>query len=385
MKMRFLVFPAILLATASVMAWQIKGKVTDRAGVAIADATVSVVGDSATLTTTSATGAFSITETKTTGVRPSSAGSSPVQSFALDAGNNSFVLYVPTALRARLEWFDLSGRSLALIKDCDLSQGSNRINPAKFSAPQGVCIMQLSSGGVRMSWKIVLSGAGQHGSSGPSNTVQSVLSKTLAIDPVIIVKKDSYKSRRYYAIDSTKDTLAWVILAATDDDSTYKLPGTSYAAGAVPPNKMVDNASVAKIKYAYGGMLVKYLLGYQAGSCCGAAIFNNVYAPSDATYTCTFGVYCGSADSMGDNCSPPTFPNTYGGGCRPMEFVINDVEVSGVWHMPCRKEEAGWRIVFYQPCKLPLKKGLNSIKFYTKGGADAPDLDRLIVDDGRTY
>jgi hypothetical protein len=295
-------------------------------------------------------------------------------------------LDAPFFVHAQIEWFNAVGCCLSKARKIDLSKGANRLDP--IPSQSGVLFLRLSAGTLKQTWRLTMSGVVDHGTVLVAPQIDhSALLKDAAISvPVLTVTKTGFKSRKYYATDSLLDTLAGVILATIQDSSTYKLPGTSYPAAAVPPNQLQGQGAVAQASGYYGGAKVWQILGYTAGNCCGAVIFNNIFAPKDSTYTCTWSVFCGLSDNMGDNCPAP-WPNTYGGGCRPMQFTINGVLFPTTWHMPCRQDGGGWGMpeVALVSGLLPLKAGMNSIRFWSSLGQDGPDIDRLIVDDGRTY
>ncbi len=371
-------------------AWQIKGKVTDIRGNLIAGVQICVPGSTTACATSASNGTFSISGSAVVAVRHNPAVQLADRGITLDSRNGKLFLYTPGSLRGNLELFNAAGSRLAGINDLTLSSGASRLDLPVSRFGTTMHFLRLSSGGMRMTWKIVLGGTGafsavgrisQSSTSITTAVIEAAAVTSLPVPVTIVATKSGYTSRNYYAV-TTPDTLAWIILASVKDDSTYKSPGASYPASAIPPNVLFGQADCYACSTVYSGKKVGELLGYGVSNCCGAITFNNVFAPKDSNYLITFGYMCATGDNDGDSTCGTKVKTGY--GCRPMQFSINgDTVKNVVWQMPCYNNPS-WCFDHYDTITLPLKAGLNSMHFWSST-TDMPDLDRIIVKDGRTY
>jgi hypothetical protein len=373
-------------------AWQIKGKVTDINGNAIAAAQICVTGSTANCVASAANGTFSISGSSVVPVRYNSAVQLSAKGITVDCHNGKLFLYTPGGLRGNVELFNANGSRLAAINNLALSSGTSSLNLPMSRLGSTMHFLRLSSGGMQMTWEIVLGEVGVSSAFARRYEVAPTAVEAAVVTPLsapvtIVASKTGYTSRNYYAI-TTPDTLSWIILALVGDDSTYKAPGASYPASAIPPNVLFGQATCYACASVYSGKKVGELLGYGVSNCCGAITFNNVWAPKDSNYLMTLGYMCSGGDNDGDaTCGGQ---GTNGGlGCRPMQFAINGDTVKSpngvveVWQIPCTNNPS-WCIHVYDTITLPLKAGLNSMHLWSSS-SDMPDLDRIIIKDGRTY
>jgi len=392
--------PAYGASDTTAEAWQIKGKVTDINGNAIAAAQVCVNGSTANCAASAENGTFSISGSSAVPVRYNPAVQLSAKGITLDCRNGKLLLYTPGGLRGTVELFNASGSRFAAINDLTVPSGTSSLNFPMSRLGPAMYFLRLSSGGMQMTWKIVIGGIGAFSAVGRVNqssvpltgditAAVAVTVTPLAVPVVITATKTGYTPRNYYAV-TTPDTLSWIILALAGDDSTYKSPGTSYPASAIPPNVLFGQAVSEACASVYTGKKVGELLGYGVSNCCGAITFNNVWAPKDSNYLITFGYMCSFGDNDGDsNCGGTPLGTNGGLGCRPMQFAINGDTLKSlngavtVWQIPCTNNQS-WCMHVYDTITLPLKAGLNSMHLWS-GSSDMPDLDRIIVKDGRTY
>jgi hypothetical protein len=325
---------AVAVPIAVAGGWEISGKVTDRAGLPLDQAQVCVEG-STHCVNSAADGTFAIGETSTEAVL----GGTPARA---------------------------SARPSLAIRD-------GRLFLVSPEHPSGTpvtwkLLMGSSAGVFHFPWE-----AGEAAAPALAKPSAAVPAPV----PALSASKSGYRSRKYFSLEPARDTLAWILLAASADDTTYKLPGSSYPAAAVPPNEPVGRTEFWKCAHCYGGAKAAQLLGHSATGK-GTIQFNRVYAPADGNYDVTWGYYCGASDNNGDkDCGGE--PHT-AAGCRPGILVIDGQELSKVYQFPCFA--TSWNFVHFVTFSLPLKQGANSIKIYSKT-ADVADFDRLIVADGR--
>lgn len=366
--------PLFLVTAVSTWAWQIGGKVTDIKGVAIGQAQVCAMSAPTNCVASGADGSFSLTGTGVD-VNPTRPAASD---FALDLGADKLYLRVPAALQAQLDWMDAAGRRLGG-EAVALSAGLNRVEAPAAQAGAGLRILRLRSGNLQVTWKTVpgLGGAGFAAAGRP----EAPLAKAAGLDmPGVIASKGGYQNRPYYAVDPNQDANAWILMAAVGDDTTYKLPGTSYPSVKMPPNVITGVAKKTGCGFCYGGGQANNILGHSATGR-GTFTTNQIFAPADGNYDVTWSYYCGLNDNNGDpNCDGAPELKTPA-GCRPGIFVINGNELPTVYQFQCF---AGtWNVVHFATFSLPLKMGnANSIKIYSKT-ADVANIDRIIVKDGR--
>lgn len=292
---------------------------------------------------------------------------------------------MPASGRASLEWFSTAGARLAGPLETELAAGDNTGEIPRAAATAGLCLMRVTAGGSESVWKI-FAGASFVSSVRTPATVDptSVAAAKTSADevPVLTATKDGYRSRNYYASDPVKDTAAWILLAAVNDDTTYKAGVASYAASAIPPNVVAGRTEYWKCAHCYGGAKAAQLLGHSATGK-GTITFNGIYAPADGNFDVTWSYFCGANDNNGDRDCGGRKDILTPSGCRPGIFVINGLEIPTPFQFQCFA--SSWNNVHYATFSLPLKKGSgNSIKMYSKT-ADAPDLDRIMVPDGRSY
>jgi hypothetical protein len=362
-------------------AWQVSGKVTDVHGNAIGGAQVCPQGSATGCVTTATNGTFSISG-NAVGVRLDPSAQPSGKAVTLAARNGKLFLGTPGALSGKLELFDASGVRLAIVNDISLSHGENRIDAPIARLGSTMLLLRLSCGPMEATWKIVLGGTGGFPAVGKVGQPQALGKVTAASFPVITAGKTGYTLRNYYAT-SAADAQAWILLAATGDDSTYKFQGTSYPATAIPPNVLFGQANMSVCPTAYAGKKVGELLGYGVSNCCGAITFNNIYAPKDSTYLITFSYMCAGGDNDGDSNCGGTLGTNGGLGCRPIQFVINGDSDKVVFQTPCYAN-TNWCLEHFDSTSIPLKAGLNSIHLWSKT-SDMPDLSRIIIKDGRAY
>lgn len=376
------IFPITVLAAAAMAsAWQISGKVTElhstattNGAIPIAGAQVCEFGNPSNCASSGADGAFSLTGTGVA-VRPSAAEGGI--SFA-SAGGRIFLRSDAPAV-ARLEWFDAGSGRLLASEDLSLA-GAGAVTPPA-SIGSGLRMLRLRAGGAAAEARVLVFGGAAYSVLGEA--VGAPLAKTAEAQPCVVAAKAGFKSRRYYAVDLVKDDIAWILLAPESDDTTYKEPGTSYAAMAVPPNEITGVAKPGGGRgYAYGGGKVNNLLGHAAAGK-GTMTFKKIYAPADGNYDVTWSYYCGKDDNNGDKDCGGEKDILTPSGCRPGILVINGTELPKVYQFKCFHE--GWDVIHFVKFPLPLKAGNdNSIHIYSKT-ADVADLDRIIVGDGRVY
>jgi hypothetical protein len=362
----------LLSISIPIRAWEISGKVTDRAGVPVAQAQVCVQGGANECTAASDQGVFTLTST--TAVRSLAA---PLRDVTLEMAGGRLVLRSPRALDARLEWFTAGGRRLAAFPDLHLSAGINRV---EAPAPSGslVHFLRLSQGNLQVTWRAALGGI--TGSAFVPAGSAPLFKTSETNTPAVTASKTGFKSRTYWAQNSTKDPNAWIILAAESDDTTYQLPGTSYPATRMPPNQMTGSCKVTGCKFCYGGAQANNILGHSATGK-GTWTFNQLYAPADGNYDVTWYYYCGMNDNNGDPDCGGIDSLKSAAGCRPGIFVINGQELPTVYQYRCFSTP--WNILHKATFSLPLKAGNdNSIKIYSKS-ADVVNIDRIVIQDGR--
>jgi hypothetical protein len=386
MRMRLVIIVA-MAARIMAGAWQISGKVTelhstatDNVAVPIEGAQVCEAGNPSNCAVSGAGGAFSLSGTGVAAL----VDAAPLERLSLEISEGKLFLRAPETLRGRLEWFDAGSGRLEASADILLSQGANALaNPAASSAG-GVKLIRFSAGGLRAVWKTALLEGFAYQGSASSPAIAAALAKTAAEPmPAVVASKAGFKSLKYYATDPAKDEMAWILLAAAADDTTYKEPGTSYPAAAVPPNEVTGRAHVGGGKgYAFGGAKVNNILGHSAAGN-GSMTFKKIYAPADGNYDVTWSYFCGKDDNNGDKDCGGEADILTPSGCRPGILVINGVELPKVYQFKCFHE--GWDVIHFVKFSLPLKAGNdNSIHIYSKT-ADVADLDRIIVGDGRDH
>jgi len=374
----FFAFGSPLETTA---AWQVSGKVTDIHGNAIGGAQVCPQGSATGCVTTATNGTFTISG-NSVGVRLDPSAQPSDKAVTLDVRKGKLFLNTPGVLRGKLELFDASGCRLAVVNDLTLVQGPNRLDVPVSRLASTMLLLRLSCGTMEATWKIVLGNAGSSAAVGSVDQPQALRKVTATSLPVVTVGKTGYASRNYYAT-SAADAQAWVLLAASGDDSTYKFQGTSYPATAIPPNVLFGQANTSSCPTAYAGKKVGELLGYGVSNCCGAITFNNIYAPKDSNYLITLSYMCAGGDNDGDSNCGGTLGTNGGLGCRPVQFVINGDSDKVVFQTPCYAN-TNWCLEHFDSTSIPLKAGLNSIHLWS-ATSDLPDLSRIIIKDGRAY
>ncbi len=361
--------------------WQVSGKVTDVHGNVMGGAQVCVQGNATGCVTTATTGTFTISG-NAVGVQLDPSAQPSEKGVNLEMRNGKVFLNTPGALKGKLELFDASGCRLEVVNDLTLLQGSNRLDFPASRLASTMLLLRLSCGALEATWKIVLGGTGSSTMVGRANQSQALYKEDATSFPIITASKSGYTSRNYYATSATDDQ-AWILLAATNDDSTYRFQGTSYPATAIPPNVLFGQANTSVCPTAYAGKKVGELLGYGVSNCCGAITFNNVYAPTDSTYLITFSYMCAGGDNDGDANCGGTLGTNGGLGCRPMQFVINGDSDKVVFQTPCYSN-TNWCLEHFDSTSIALKAGLNSIHLWS-ATSDMPDLSRIIIKDGRVY
>lgn len=368
--MRFWLGVMLLALQSSISAWQISGKVTDIHGKPLSEAQVCIAGSASQCVSAKANGTFVINE-MAVGLRQGTTERRGNQPFGLASKGGKLFINSSVNGIARIGWFDAAGRRLGGASRFILTRGINRLGaPPSFP---GVVFLQISFSAVCQTWKIASSCIGNRGSTASS---QNTLGKFSADAPVITAGKTGYTSRNYYATNATLDTLAWILLAPVDDDTTYKLGGTSYPLCAIPPNQLINTSPYDGCPMiAYSGKKVR---GLRVGNT--SAIYNNVFAPKDSTFTVIFSYECAGNDAHSDCSQKPGAGTT---ACRPIQFKINNQPFSKVLWTAC-VANPDWCHDLFDSIPLPLKAGLNKIETYSSI-SDMPDMDRIIVKDGRVY
>ena len=362
-------------------AWQVSGKVTDVHGNVIGGAQVCVQGSATGCVTTATNGTFTISGSAV-GVRLDPSIQPSEKGVNLEERSGKLFLNTPGALQGKLELFDASGCRLAVVNDLTLVQGANRLNFPASRLSSIMLLLRLSCGALEATWKIIPGGIGSSTVVGRVDQPDALYKAAAASFPVITASKSGYTSRNYYAT-SDADAQAWILLAATGDDSTYRFEGTSYPATAIPPNVLFGQANTSSCPTAYAGKKVGELLGYGVSNCCGAITFPFIYAPKDSTYLITFSYMCAGGDNDGDANCGGTLGTNGGLGCRPIQFVINGDSDKVVFQTPCYSN-TNWCLEHFDSTSIALKAGLNSIHLWS-ATSDMPDLSRIIIKDGRVY
>lgn len=364
---------ALLCMISSLWAWKISGKVTDIRGKPVNGAQVCEQGNSSNCVSAGADGAFSISGTATS---TRSCGSVPQSdhTFSLLSRAGRFFISAPAAGPTQIEWFDASGRRLASEDRSNFVKGMNRLGRAPASS--GIVFLRLSSGSLRRMWKTAAGGIGQKEAAISPVAAErpTYYARTAEATPVITASNTGFKPRNYYAVNPALDTLAWIILAATQDDSTYKFGGTSYPVCAIPPNT-INNGPKCFTCTVYSGL--------KFGDCkapnCSITI-NNVFAPKDSTFLVLIGFNC-AANHGYSNCK--SRPGSKATGCRPVQFKINNQTFPDSLITECYAG-GDWCHDLYDSIPLPLKAGLNSIELFSVL-SDMPNFSRIAVRDGRVY